>query len=428
MNRQTAAFGRRKEPHTVIIAHGDSVRHFTVRPWIAAFAGSALAALAVGYLLATTYLVLRDDIIGAATARQARMQQAYEDRISALRAQVDRITSRQMLDQQIVENKVAQLLRRQDQLLSRHGKLGPVLERAEKLTGELEEPVHDATPMDSHHDQHADASSSEAAPAGLLAFAATPAAPDPFKLWAMRDSPAKENSADRADRMFVAVNRSLKAIETRQMDRLSNLTDSAYKAADTLASTLEDAGLLKDKDYGREGMGGPLVPANPAKSAFDNKVEELDTALDALQDVQEEARRLPLANPAPGTGLSSGFGVRLDPIIGVKAMHTGLDFRAPLGTAARVTAPGVVTRAGWNGGYGRMVEVDHGNGYVTRYAHLGKILVSVGQKLAKGAVVGRTGTSGRSTGPHLHYEVRHDGAPVNPMQFLKVGKKVEQLL
>src|SRR5690606_35090979 len=99
---QPATFGRRKEPHTVIIARGDDIRHFTVKPWVAALTGSALAAIAIGYLLATSYLVLRDDLIGATVARQARMQQAYEDRISALRSQVDRITSRQLLDQQLV--------------------------------------------------------------------------------------------------------------------------------------------------------------------------------------------------------------------------------------------------------------------------------------------------------------------------------------
>ena len=115
---QSAVFGRRREPHTVIIARGNEIRHFTIRPWLAAFLGSALAAIAIGYLLATSYLVLRDDLIGAATARQARMQQAYEDRISALRAQVDRITSRQLLDQQLMETKVGELLERQAQLSS----------------------------------------------------------------------------------------------------------------------------------------------------------------------------------------------------------------------------------------------------------------------------------------------------------------------
>jgi len=150
---QSAVFGRRKEPHTVIIARGNEIRHFTIRPWLAAFIGSALAAIAIGYLLATSYLVLRDDLIGATTARQARMQQAYEDRISALRAQVDRITSRQLLDQQLMENKVSELIERQTQLSQRHGRLGPLLERAENEVGAApaEDPVAAAKP-----DKHAE--------------------------------------------------------------------------------------------------------------------------------------------------------------------------------------------------------------------------------------------------------------------------------
>ena len=114
----------------MIIARGDEIRHFTIRPWLAAVAGSMLVAVAIGYLLATSYLVLRDDLIGASVARQARLQQSYEDRISALRAQLDRVTSRQLLDQRLMETKVSELLQRQTQLYSRHGKLQPILDRA----------------------------------------------------------------------------------------------------------------------------------------------------------------------------------------------------------------------------------------------------------------------------------------------------------
>jgi murein DD-endopeptidase MepM/ murein hydrolase activator NlpD len=161
---------------------------------------------------------------------------------------------------------------------------------------------------------------------------------------------------------------------------------------------------------------------------FDSKVKELDEALDTLDHLKKEARQLPLANPAPGHSVTSPFGVRTDPILGTAALHSGMDFRAPIGMDAKVTAPGVVTKAGWNGGYGRMVEVDHGNGFATRYGHLSEIDVTVGEKLDAGAVIGKTGSSGRSTGPHLHYEVRHNGEAIDPLRFLTVGKKVAQYL
>lgn len=417
---QPTVFGRRKEPHTVIIARGDQIRHFTIRPWVAAVAGSAAAAIAIGYLLATSYLVLRDDLIGAATARQARIQQAYEDRISALRSQVDRITSRQLLDQQLMESKVAELLERQSQLSMRHGRLGPILERAaaEGATLPGAAPVPAERP-----DKRAALTGGEP-----LAYADASATRSPFALWATRSADAPEESTvDHADKLFIAINQSLRTIETDQMTRVSTLAENVTQRADAIADVLEDAGLTVDSEYGKQGIGGPLIPVD-ASTMFDTKVKELDEALDHLDSMREQARRYPIANPAPGLGISSGFGVRRDPLIGAPAMHSGLDFRAPLGTLAHATAPGTVVKAGWNGGYGRMVEVDHGNGFSTRYGHLGKILVKVGDKVALGDVIGKTGSSGRSTGPHLHYEVRHNGKALNPVGFLKAGRNVRKYL
>jgi hypothetical protein len=187
---QAAVFGRRKEPHTIIIARGDEIRHFTIRPWVAAFLGSALAAIAVGYLLATSYLVLRDDLIGAATARQARVQQAYEDRISALRAQVDRITSRQLLDQQLMETKVSELLHRQSQLTQRHGRLEPILDRA---TAAPQLPATVPAPT-AKPEIRAGLTAAES-PIDLAGMA--PAAAKPFSFWSTRNaSRPDETSAD----------------------------------------------------------------------------------------------------------------------------------------------------------------------------------------------------------------------------------------
>ena len=422
---QSAVFGRRKEPHTLIIARGNEIRHFTIRPWLAAFLGSALAAIVIGYLLATSYLVLRDDLIGATTARQARMQQAYEDRISALRSQVDRITSRQLLDQQLMETKVSELLERQTQLSQRHGRLGPILERAENEVGTA--PAADNAPA-AKPDDHAEVTGSIVQPATYSIASLGAGDTRPFSLWSTRSDPLPSDSAaDRADRLFVSINQSLKAIETEQLTRVATLADNAYKNADAITQALQAAGLPVDSEFGKTDVGGPLIPLD-SSMIFDSKVKELDEALDTLDHLKKEARKLPLANPAPGRSVTSPFGVRTDPILGTAALHSGMDFRAPIGMPAKVTAPGVVVKAGWNGGYGRMVEVDHGNGFATRYGHLSEIDVAVGQKLVAGDVIGKTGSSGRSTGPHLHYEVRHNGEAVDPLRFLTVGKKVEQYL
>ncbi|HWK68346.1 MAG TPA: M23 family metallopeptidase [Rhizobiaceae bacterium] len=414
---QTAVFGKRKEPHTVIIARGNQIRHFQVRPWLAALAGSALSAVAIGYLLATSYLVLRDDLIGASTARQARVQQAYEDRISALRAQVDRITSRQLLDQQLMESKVSELLERQTQLSQRHGRLSPILERVGAAKADAPSPVPvPAVKPDIR------------ASLGLSNPLANSSTHSPFAFWSPREAVTRdESAASQTDKLFVAINQSLRDIEKEQLARVASLAEDATQTADTIAQALEDADLPIDSEYGKQGIGGPLV-AIDAASMFDTKVKELDEALKHLEAMKKGARKFPIANPAPGHGVSSGFGVRRDPLIGMPAMHAGLDFRAPSGSPALVTAPGTVTKAGWNGGYGRMVEVDHGNGFSTRYGHLSKIRVKVGQKLSIGNTVGDVGSSGRSTGPHLHYEIRREGNAVDPVRFLKAGRKVARLL
>jgi murein DD-endopeptidase MepM/ murein hydrolase activator NlpD len=438
-----SVFGRRKEPHTIIIARGDEIRHFTLHPWAAGLLGSALAAVAIGYLLATSYLVLRDDLIGATTARQARMQQAYEDRISALRGQVDRITSRQLLDQQLMETKVSELIERQTQLSERRGRLGPILERAENAVGGPL-PAAGPAPADKPGSKTSDDRASgnraevtggiEKLPTDLSLASLDAADMAPFSLWSTRPELAPgETPADRADKLFVSINKSLRAIENTQLSHITQLADNAQHNADAISDALEAAGLPVERDLPGEGeaaksaVGGPLIPVD-SSTIFESKVKDLDEALDTLDHLKKEARRLPLANPAPGHVVTSPFGVRTDPIIGTAALHSGMDFRAAVGMDARVTAAGVVVKAGWNGGYGRMVEVDHGQGYATRYGHLSEILVKVGDKVNTGDVIGKTGSSGRSTGPHLHYEVRHNGEAVNPLRFLRAGKKISQYL
>jgi len=364
--------------------------------------------------------VLRDDLLGATVARQARMQQAYEDRISTLRAQVDRITSRQLLDQQIVESKVTELLERQTQLTQRHGRIGPILERmggseAPALPASGTAPVPAEKP-----ESHAFLGTPVKANAGGSAGAA---------FWPFRQTvTGAETAADRADRMFVAINQSLRTIENEQIEGVDSLAENAFAAADTIAEALAAAGLeVALGDEADEAVGGPLLPVDAGR-AFEARVRELDEALEKLETVKAAARAMPIHNPAPGQPVSSSFGVRRDPFVRTPAMHAGIDFRATPGTAIRAAGAGTVIRAGWTGGYGRMVEIDHGNGLTTRYAHMSKIRAREGQKIETGDIVGEVGSSGRSTGPHLHYEVRRNGAPVDPLRFLKVGRKIAGLL
>lgn len=421
---QSSVFGRRKEPHTVIIAHGDKLKHFTVRPWLVATLGTAFATLALGYLVATSYLVLRDDLIGASVARQARMQQAYEDRISALRAQVDRITSRQLLDQQLVETKVGELLQRQTELTARHKSLAPLIDG---LTAESALPVAAPVPGPKPDVR---ASGNNATTGALLAYAdaTSTTSLDVFKRWSTRQTDAgSQSAADRADMMFVAINRSLRTIESDQMNKLDTLANSANQTAEAIGVALQDAGLKVDTNFGQVAVGGPYLPAD-GEAMFDSKVKELDSALGKLDALKKQARKLPLSSPAKDWAVTSSFGSRSDPFLGAAAFHGGMDFRAPTGSPIKATAAGVVVKAGWSGGYGRLVEVDHGNGYSTRYGHMSKILVSEGDKIKLGEIVGLVGSSGRSTGPHLHYEVRKNGTAVDPLRYIKAGKRIARYL
>ncbi len=405
----------------VIIARGDQIRHFTIRPWLAALTGSALAVVAISYLAATTYLVLRDDLIGAATARQARIQHAYEDRISALRAQVDRITSRRMLDQQVMESKVGELLERQSQLTDLHNRLGPVLDGENGGGRPLPEA---ATVPDGKPETRAALGGPQAyVLAGLADFTE-----EPFSFWPkVKRAASGQSAADEADRLFAAISQSLHSIEAEQLRRIDMLAADASQTAEAISAALEDAGLPVGTDSGMDGMGGPLVEVD-SPAMFETKLRDLDEALDLLDRMKSEARRLPIANPAPGRSVSSLFGVRKDPLLGTPAMHSGMDFRAPPGSPARATAAGKVVKAGWYGGYGRMVEVEHAGGFTTRYGHLSKIEVKEGQRLQIGDVVGKVGSSGRSTGPHLHYEVRRKGEALDPVRFIRAGKKVGRYL
>lgn len=178
------------------------------------------------------------------------------------------------------------------------------------------------------------------------------------------------------------------------------------------------------------GQGGPYVPALGGRDTdglieqADYSVSMLDANIDRLEGLQRVLRQLPLGAPTDSYTITSGFGVRRDPINGTAAVHYGLDMAGQLGQPVVATAPGKVISAGRNGFYGKMVEIDHGMGVTTRYGHMNSITVEEGQIVAAGDKIGTMGSTGRSTGVHVHYEIRVDNKPVNPMKFIKAGHYV----
>lgn len=146
-----------------------------------------------------------------------------------------------------------------------------------------------------------------------------------------------------------------------------------------------------------------------------------------LDQFQQGAMAIPSQRPIQQTNLSSGFGVRSDPFRGGAAMHAGVDMPGPIGTPIYATADGYVGRAGWANGYGNLVELEHGRGLETRYGHLSAILVQPGQRVRRGDLIARMGSTGRSTGSHLHYEVRMDGHAINPIPFLQTSDYIVEV-
>lgn len=170
-------------------------------------------------------------------------------------------------------------------------------------------------------------------------------------------------------------------------------------------------------------MGGPYEPLPAGSSAAAGKADPQFRALfnswKRLDQLQTSMVSIPSFKPVENVVLTSGYGVRSDPFRGGRAMHAGIDIPGAHATQIFATADGFVGRSGWIGGYGNMIELEHGKGIQTRYGHLSAILVTPGSRIKRGQLIGLMGSTGRSTGTHLHYEVRLDGHAVNPMPFLQ---------
>ncbi|MBO6920297.1 MAG: M23 family metallopeptidase [Rhizobiaceae bacterium] len=395
-----------------------------IRPWMFAVAASFLGVFAIGYLLATTYLVMRDDLIGASMAQQARLQHSYEDRIANLRTELDRVTSRQLLNQQLVQDKVAELMQRQAQLSSRHGALSPILNRAGITdTAPAAIPVPVPRPKDQANMIEADGSTAyqTAFVGGTLFQDKAPRLDTPATL-AQKDILLLDDTS----RLFGSVALSLEHIEEQQINRIQSLAQNTSRKTAEITRILKGSQLPAPR-IDESAIGGPFIAADD-NQAFDYSLRGLDQALQQFDKVLNHIDVLPIKNPVVGAKISSHYGHRRDPFLKRRAFHAGMDFKAKTGTRVYAAAKGKVTKAGWSGGYGRMVEIDHSNGTTTRYAHLSRISVKKGQYVSPDMSIGRVGSSGRSTGPHLHYEIRRYGKAVNPSRYINAGQKLSPLL
>jgi hypothetical protein len=373
-----------------------------------------------------TYFAFRDDVLTRLIARQTEMQNAYEDRIAELRAKVDRSTSRQLLDQEQFDHKLDQIMRRQSALEARATALGAMPD----VTGSIRPsaPPRGASPTEN--------SAAPAKPSPISDTVIFVAPPDREARLESRTpiisgaAPVQFAKNQGVDNVLVRLEQSLDQVETRQMAALNSYEDGMESRVRRMRGIISDLGL----DMGhleaatpRAPMGGPFIPVRLSANAgaFERQLYRINITRAQVDRLTRTLALVPYRKPVIGeVEFTSGFGVRVDPFIGRPAMHTGLDFRAQTGDPVRATANGKVVNAGWAGGYGRMVEIDHGNGLSTRYGHLSEINVKIGEYVKIGQVVGLVGSTGRSTGPHLHYETRIDGEAVDPQKFLRAGVRL----
>ncbi|MDE2471626.1 MAG: peptidoglycan DD-metalloendopeptidase family protein [Bradyrhizobium sp.] len=420
---QTAAASAHTQDGYTLVHAGKQVRFGPVVFWIVV---GTVILLGMWSAATATYFTFRDDVLTRLIARQAEMQYAYEDRIAELRAKVDRTTSRQLLDQEQFDKKLDQIMRREATLESRATALGAMSD----ITGSIRPPARGGAAA---NDMPSSGVPKPSPISDTVIFVAPPdrEARLESRAPAIVNPPATRFAkAGAVDGVLGRLQSSLDKVESRQLATLNSAEDSMESRLRRMRGVFSDLGLdmaQLEAATPHTGMGGPFIPVKlPANAGpFERQLYRINITRAQIDRLNRTLALVPYRKPVVGeVEFTSGFGIRSDPFLGRPAMHTGLDFRAAMGDPVRATANGKVASAGWAGGYGRMVEIDHGNGLSTRYGHLSEIAVKVGDPIKIGQVIGAVGSTGRSTGPHLHYETRIDGEAVDPQKFLRAGVRL----
>ncbi len=429
------------------ISRGEAMRTAALRPaalWVLV----ALAPLSFGFGLAgAADVALRAGLPEATGLAQAATDAAAPDPRGGARPVPDPTADGRRADQNAIEDRIRDLAARQARIERRGAILATLAAEAAKLPSPAPSdgvrPTADALgAIETLAPRSPDERPPPAASAGGVAQAYAPvgaslapwaAAPRFFD--SKRAQPAFAPSlADAAMNPDLDAKTRLDLV-VRSLDRLDSRAIAALAAIDRRAvlnsarqgAILAEAGLDPDRLAAPKPIpnaGGPLisVDVDPKAPAFEQATGRVARDVSLAERLQALMPFMPLRRPLAGdAAVTSPFGYRPDPFLGRPALHTGVDLLQPYGSDIRATAAGRVVHAGAAGGYGDMVEIDHGFGLSTVYGHMSEISVSEGQEVAQGQLLGRLGSSGRSTGPHLHYEVRVAGEPVDPERFIRAG-------
>lgn len=227
-----------------------------------------------------------------------------------------------------------------------------------------------------------------------------------------------EESADPNNPAARAVSQSYRGVDGMQQElavKAQLATEQRYREA---VRAIRQLGLNPARFHRGDAVGGPFEAVAPLENA-DPQFRDLFASWQKLEQLEQGVIAIPSIKPVQDARFTSGYGVRSDPFRGRSAMHAGIDLAGPVGTPIYATADGIIARSGRAGAYGNLIEINHGQGIQTRYGHMSRLIAKSGQRVKRGDLIGLMGSTGRSTGSHLHYEVRIDGRAVNPIPFMQ---------
>ncbi|MDP9138791.1 MAG: M23 family metallopeptidase [Pseudomonadota bacterium] len=405
------------------------VQFITLRPFAQAV---GLASLLVGLFwlaFSSINIAFKDQLLALRERGMYDARLEYEDRIAGMRKEIDKLNDRLMIDQGEYLGKIDDVRLDYEKLVDRHRKLVDFFRQTANRRGRSAERRIFDDPLPAGPKAPGEANDS-------LGRNTIPGKNDlNEESFAVKYGSEFRTEAD-GERPLQDLGQMFARYERMEIALLDEAIINAEKAVSEAKKIFSKVGIDGKRVAARskhkpEAVGGPFIAATRNEGDSDEVSQRMEKVFDAhatFEKLKFETRRLPVAKPlGDPRRISSGFGIRRDPFRRTFAMHAGVDFRNPAGTAVLATADGRVVAAGWEGAYGRMVEISHDNGVSTRYAHLSGINVVVGQRVASGSVVGKIGNTGRSTGPHLHYETRVNKRALDPAKFWQVQHAVQEL-
>ncbi len=414
----------------------NDTRFIRLRPGtqIIAFAGSALL---VAWAIVATAIILMDSIGSGNFREQAkRDQRTYQARLNDLSAQRDTRAEEALAAQNRFNAALKQISSMQSELLSSETRRHELETGIEVIQSTLRDTMKD---REIARTQLAELEESLENGGDSIVRAAGNSTPVDFLADALARTAAERDQviADAQDALLQAdeMAQRIEVMKDQNDTIFRQLEEAMTVSVAPLDKMFRQAGMPTDRILetvrrGYSGQGGPMTPLSfttrgEAASADTLRANRLLNQMDRLNLYRIAAQKAPFANPVKNAfRFTSQFGFRRDPKTGGRRMHSGVDFAAGLGTPLYATADGVVVHSGWQSGYGRLVKIQHEFGIETRYAHMSKLRVKVGQRVSRGQHIGDMGASGRVTGVHLHYEVRVGGKAVNPMIYIKAANDV----